>query len=216
MEEEKPKFAMTMAKIFIQQQTQKPFFGKPYIMAGAYWGACGFLFQQCGLIGRLYSDEEDTTSFMRVFAAQTGKESTALEYLDSRVTEEILPLVDEASSFQDLVAFRERARVNSSDNLANFFLKHGQEKLPQSQSAMLAAEWASYGGCVGLNYPDVIEDLFEASYRPNPRWEEAYKLGVVSTPKQTVLSIEDAEKEASGMFKEYCEQFYPELLPTLF
>lgn len=215
MQEEKPAFVTTMANTFVQQKSHKPFFGKPYILAGEYWGVCEFLFEQGSLLGRLFSNK-DSVLFMRVFVAHEGKEQTALDYLYSRVSKEIIPLIDEASSFRDLIYIRESARINSSDNYADFFMKHWQDKLPQVQCAVLAAEWAAYGGCLGLHKPDIIADLFETSHKPDPEWDEAYKLGVVSKPSQPVRSIDDAEKEDFDIFKEYCEQFYPELLPTLF
>ena len=214
MQEEKPKFAMTLAKVFVQKQTQKPIFGKPYIMTGAYWGVCTFLFQQCGLLGRLYSEKE-LVPFLRVFVAQDGKELTAFEYLNSMVSKQIRPLLDEASTFHELVALREKAKMKSEDTVANFQLRYGNEKLPWSPAAISAAEWAGYGGCLGLNEPDVIVDLFEASNKTIPNWKEFYELGIVSTPEQTHNSIEDAQTVVSEMFKIHCKETYPELLPIL-
>jgi hypothetical protein len=215
MEEKRPKFAMTMAKIYIQQGTQKPLFGKPYIMTGSYWGVCGYLFQQCGLIGKQFSDG-DIDSFIRVFAGQEGMEKSAFEYLSNMVSKEILPHINDITSFHELVAIREQNRVKFAGNSNDFFIKYGDQKFPQSNAAMLAAEWASYGGCLGLNYPEKITNLYESSNKPNSKWKEGYELGLVSTPEQPQISLEDAESEALSIFKEYCEEFYPELKSVLF
>jgi hypothetical protein len=216
MQSESPKFVGTMAKIYIRKSIQKPFIGKPYIMAGAFWGACGYLFQQCGLLGRLYT--KTPLPFMRVLAAQEGKEDTALAFLESAVNEEIIPYLSDETTFTDLVYMREMARMNSSDDPADFFLKHGQEKLSPDGASTLAAEWAAYGGCMGLKYPSIISDLFKSTNKPSEpeEWARAYKAGVVDTPEQTVISIEAAESEVTQIFREYCVEFYPELLPALF
>ena len=128
MREEKPKFAKVIAQHFIQEQTQRRMFGKPYITTAAYLGVCGFLFQQCALLGRLYSDK-NLVSFIYVFMAQKGKELIDLGFSDRLISEEIAPFMDEAKSFQDLLLLRERARLNSSDNFLDFYTKYGRRKI---------------------------------------------------------------------------------------
>lgn len=216
MQTENPKFAVTVAKIYIRKNIQKPFIGKPYVAAGAFWGVCGYLLQQCGLLGRLFV--ETPIPFIRVLVAQEGKEQSALGFLESAVTEKIIPYLSDITTFAELVYTRERARLNSTDEFADFFRKHGQEKLSPDGASTLAAEWATYGGYMGLKYPSIISDLFQSTYNPSDpeKWNLAYKYGVVDTPEQIHISIDEAESEVTQMFREYCDEFYPELLSVLF
>lgn len=215
MEPKAPKFAVTLSKMYVPRSIQKSPLGKPYIAAGAFWWTCGYLFQQCGLLGRFFV--ENPIPFIRVLIAREGKEQSALTHLKYEVSE-IIPLLEGDTTFYDLVCLREKAKLKSTDNLTEFLVRHGQEKLSPDRANASASVWAAYGGFVGLEYPTLIDDLYEATYKPRPKgeWDLAHKLGVVDMPEQKYIPIDALANDVLQMFREYSKQFYPELFPVLF
>jgi hypothetical protein len=125
---ENPKFATTLTSVLARQSTRKPDFGEPYILMSECWGLGSFVFQQCGLLGRLFASTP--IEFIRVLSAKEGGEKTALEFLSSAVSEDVVPYTEKAKSFLDLVLLSERARLQSSEGLSAFCLKYGPSKLP--------------------------------------------------------------------------------------
>jgi hypothetical protein len=207
--EEKPKFAAAMAHAYIQGKVQKPFFGKPYVIAGGFWEACTILFYNCSLLGRLF--ENNPEPFIYVMTAEKGKESDVLNFLKSIIEEKILDLTYEATSFSELLFLREQKRLNSTEDIANFLLKYGTVKMNPNEAINLAAFWGLNGASLGLNYPYIVEELFEGSHKPDPDWKEAYELGLDIAPEQPTVSIEQATKDASRLLREFSEQYYPEI-----
>ncbi len=205
---EKPKFAASVAHAYIQGKVQKPFFGKPYVLAGVFWETCTIIFHNCSLLGRLF--EDNPVPFIYVLTAQKGKESDVLNYLKSVVDEDILDLAYEANSFSELLFLSEQKRLNSTEGIANLFLKYGTVKMNPNDASNLASFWGVQGASLGLNYPYIVEELFEGSYKPNPKWKEARELGLDIAPEQPIVSIEEATKDATQLLKEFTEQYYPE------
>ena len=197
-----------MAHTWIQGKVQKPFLGKPYVTAGAFWEVCTVLFQNCSLVARLFEDNPEP--FIYVMTAQKGKESDILNFLKSVIEEDILEFTDEATSFSELLFLFERKRLNSTENTASLFLKYGTVKMNPDEASNLAAFWGLYGASLGLNYSYIVEELFEGSYKSNPRWKEAFESGLNIAPEQPIVSIEEATKDASQLLREFSEQYYPE------
>jgi hypothetical protein len=206
---EKPKFAASIAHAYIQGKVQKPFLGKPYVLAGVFWETCTILFHNCSLLGRLF--ENNPEPFIYVLTAEKSKESSVLNYLKSVVDEDILDFAYEANSFSELLFLCEQKRLNSTEGIANLFLKYGTVKMNPTNAGNLATFWGVQGASLGINYPYIVEELFEGSYKPNPRWKEARELGLVIASEQPSVSIEEATKDASRLLREFTEQYYPEI-----
>lgn len=60
--------------------------------------------------------------------------------------------------------------------------------------------------------------LHDASFKTvdQEEWPRAYKLGVVSTPKQERIPIEEQTNEIKASFQEFCSEDYAELISELF
>jgi hypothetical protein len=100
-ENKRPKFAMSMASAYINKEIQKSLFGKPFIPMVAYLHICAFVLQQCGLLGRIFAGKE--IPFITVFAADEGKEEIALEGFEAMMPTEVLPHMEYAKTFLDVV-----------------------------------------------------------------------------------------------------------------
>lgn len=216
MTEDRPKFAQAYAHGFVQDHSEKPFFGKPYMKRGVYWGGCAFAFQQLGLLGRSFSDNQ--VPFVYAMSADKGEEENVLEFLDSGVTARVLPYISETSTFSELVWIWEKDKLKSSDVDAVFFTKHGLDKLAPSEAMKSLYMWSMYGAYLGLQYPEEFMTLHDVTFRTvdQEEWDRAYQFGVVSTPQQGRTSINEQTDEVRGSFRDFCSEWYPELMPVLF
>ncbi len=89
---------------------------------------------------------------------------------------------------------RERRRKHSDDDLLNFILKYGKEKLEPNWAKMAVGEWGLIGSFTGLTNPLIIEELAQATFTHDPEdWKMKYEIGVVSTPEP--IAQDDAEND---------------------
>lgn len=216
MTEDRPKFAQAYAHTFVQEHLEKPFFGKPYMKRGVYWGGCAFAFQQLGLLGRLYSDNQGP--FVYAMSADKGDEENVLDFLESGVTDRVLPYINETNTFSDLVWIWDKEKLKSRDGDLVFFEKHGLDKLTPTDAMKPMYLWSMYGAYLGLQYPREFMTLHDVSFKAvdKEEWDRAYEFGVVSTPKQEGISVEEQTNEVRGSFYDFCSEYYPELMSLLF
>jgi len=216
MIEDRPKYAQAFAHTFVQDHLEKPLFGKPHMKRGAFWGACAYGFQQCGLLGRLFTG--NSRPFIYAMSAEKGEEERVLEFLDSGVSARVLPYLVTGPTFHELVQYWQKEKLNSSDSGLVFFEKYAPNKLSADEAMKPMYLWSMYGAYLGLKYPEAIINLYETTYKPvdSREWEQAYKFGVVSTPTQEVFSVGELTNEIRQSFYEFCSEWYPELMPVLF
>ncbi len=208
--EEKPKFAASLAHTYIQEKIQETSLGRPYVMVEASWEGCVLLLQGCSLLGRLFEDNPEP--FVYVLTAHKGEELSALNHLKSIVEEDILEFTAEATSFSELLFLWEKKRNNSTEDIANLFLKYQAVKMDPNTAINLVTLWGLYGAGLGLHYPYIVEDLFEASCKLDPSWKEIYELGFNVSPEQLVTSIQEATEDVVRLLGEFSVQHYPEIL----
>jgi hypothetical protein len=203
----------------IRAQTNKPFFGRPYLKLGqCFGGLWGYLFELGGMLAAKHRAKLD--AFVSVFLGMTGEAGAAERFLVAAANK----LRDQHSlnsmNHWEFIAadLGDRCSDYKRDNWNRLLTERGFDKIPSHVAAKNAWFYAQDGAALGATTPDVVRGMFERTYRPlsKERWHEAYASGLDIGPEPPAKrNYEEAKEEENKNFMEFCREFYPDLYSVL-
>jgi hypothetical protein len=202
-------YVIVLSKTMIEQQLNKPFFGKPYLKFGQCFIMMMSFFQMGGILGAKYSNKYD--SFARAFLGVKG-ENDAIINSFNKIKDMIVNDFDlnSMSIFSyNLHAFKQKIGYLGNDE--NFLHEYFMKKVPQTIAMELIQLSALSGASIGVTHPTLIKNLYENTHvkEPQDRYKLAVSIGLNIPEKQEIVPYEEEEKIDSTEFMEYCKSCCP-------
>jgi hypothetical protein len=208
-------YARVIARAKVQQETTKPFFGKPYLKYGQCYGMWSYFFQLGGILGGRHSANLD--AFGPAFLGAHGPPGAVRQVFTEVAKRLVADSVRDSMKFQDYVSLEFTRRVGYSGDARTYFAEHGMEKLPPSTAEELAWQYSESGAALGAIYPQVVRQMFIQTHAPVPKdkWQQMRAAGLNLPPEQDAMSYEETEKGENEAFMLYCRECCPELSVVL-
>ncbi|MBP9665072.1 MAG: hypothetical protein KBD94_10645 [Pyrinomonadaceae bacterium] len=212
MREQAPKLMHTLAKMLVRPIIEKSLFGKEHVKPINLIGAQAYAFERCAILGILCSEAK--FPFFVILGGAEGMEEGGLAAVGGLARDLVLPYVDDADGFNELVNNSAMAKTGFEGNPMGFFASMAKEKLPVESAHTMVSLWSSLGGYMGLEFPDVITKWLYQTYDSDEglysKWDEARSFGLDIAEKKPYESSDQVIDEAVTLFSEYCREFYPE------
>jgi hypothetical protein len=203
-------FARVIARVRVNQQLNKPFFGKPYLKVGQGLALGGYFFQLGGILGVKHRTNLD--AFGHAFLGLTGESGAVL-----RLFTKVAPSVSDAMTFGDYVSADFSQRAGHNGNPARLLVEHGMDKIRADTAFELAYQYAVYGAALGATSPNTLRRIFERSnvVVPKEEWDAARTAGLDIPAEQDVTSYEEIEEGEDRYFMAYCQKCCPDFYAIL-
>ncbi len=203
-----------MARTRVEQQTNRPFFGKPYLKCGQCWVIWGYFFQLGGLLGARHS--ANPNALANAFLGARG-ERGAIEDFFGEVADGLLAKSVGESTPLDYVGAEFIQRVGHAGDPWSFFVENGLQKITPNMAEELAWQYAADGAALGAVHSDTFRKMFERVHASRPRedWERARAAGLDLPSEQDRMSYEEAAEEENETFMRYCRECCPDLYSIL-
>lgn len=207
-------YARVLAKIRVQQEQSKPWFGKPHLKYGQCYAMAGYFFQLGAILSAKYRENLD--AFGPAFLGLQGEPGAVRRFFSEAVEDE-MHLLGEPRSFTEYVEAEQIKRFNYTGDPAKFFSEYGMKKIPPKTAAEMAWQFAEQGAILGAIHPDIARRMFEHMYRTHSKedWNRARAAGLDIPAEEDVMSYDDVEEGENAGFMAYCQQCCPSLHSVL-
>ena len=208
-------YARILARTRVEQEQNKPFFGKPYLKYGQCFGIWGYFFQLGGILGARYSAKLD--AFGPAFLGARGNPGAIEQFFTEVAKRLVADSLSDSMTFADYVGKEFMGRIGYKGDETSFFFKHGMEKIDLQTATELAWQYAQQGAALGAIHPHVVRKMYEQTHRivPKKDWEQARAAGLNIPPEQTVMTYEEVEQGEDEVFMAYCRECCPNLHSVL-
>ncbi len=196
-------FVKVAAQIRVDQQLNKPFFGKPFVKLGQCWILWTYFFQLGGILALKYSDRID--AFGNAFLGLKGKPGAMKHYLSELAEDYVLSRTKNAITFMEYIGNSVVERVKYTGNAFEYFTANGFQKMKPDFSIELSIKFAEEGAAFGAIQPANFRkmyDQFHGEY-PKDKWDREYGHGLDIPKIQEIVKFEDALLEDDKMFMSY-------------
>ncbi len=208
-------YARLLAGVRVEQQINKPFLGKPYLLFGQLYILNAYFFQLGGILGAKHSGELD--AFGLAFLGAHG-EPGAVKRFFVDVSEKII-----AHSENRIMTFPEYVCADMIDRLgykgeANDFVhNYGSTRIDPAVASKYAWQYAESGAATGAIQPQTLRRMFDKTHTPVPEatWGQALAAGVAVPPVEEASSYEEVELDEDALFMAYCQECCPDLYSVL-
>lgn len=207
-------YARILARARVQQEANKPFFGKPYLKYGQCHGLWSYFFQLGAILAGRHASHLD--AFGPAFLGAHGPPG-AVEHFFTEVGKRLMGDIAGTMRFQDYVTLEFTRRVKYAGDARMYFVQHGMETLPASTAEELAWQYSESGAALGAIYPQVVRQMFTQTHAPVPKekWQEMRAAGLNLPGEQALMSFEETELGENQAFMLYCRECCPELYMVL-
>ncbi|HPF99117.1 MAG TPA: hypothetical protein PLE77_03555 [Kiritimatiellia bacterium] len=208
-------YARVLARARIDQEVNKPFFGKPFLKYGQCYGLWGYFFQSGGILGAKHAANLD--AFGHAFLGLHGPSGAVKTAFTEIATKLVTDSVSDSMKFADYVGADVVKRVGYAGDALTYFTEHGMDKLTPATAENMAWEFSSDGAALGAIHPDMIRRMFDQAHAaiPKEKWERMRSAGLNIPPEQDVMSYEETEQGENEGFMAYCQQCCPDLYSVL-
>ena len=208
-------YARVLARARVEQQQNKPFFGKPYLKLGQCYALWAYFFQLGGILGAKHSAELD--AFGTAFIGARGEPGAVLRFF-TEVAKRLVPdSVTESMTFVDYVSAEFNSRVSGAVANSQVTPSALMEKVPRDTAEELAWQYSTDGAALGAIYPNMVRKMFERTHAPvsKEKWDFARAAGLDISPEQILMSYEETEEAENEVFMAYCQECCPSLYSIL-
>jgi|WetSurMetagenome_2_1015567.scaffolds.fasta_scaffold61177_3 hypothetical protein len=207
-------FVKMLATLRVQQEWQKPLFGKPFVKYGQCLVMGGYFFQLGGVLVIRFRDKLD--EFGWAFHGLHG-ESGAIDRFYDEVMKLNYPRVSDCSSIHDYIRESEAKKLDFKGDALDILFNYGMQKIKPELAIQICQHYAVDGSALGAIHPDQFKRLFEGTHTKadDESWQRARASGLDIPEQQNVLRYDEAEQEAVEMFLAYCEQYASALYGSL-
>ena len=199
---------------------EKGIFGKPFIRLGTVCTLSGWLYETGAILGRFWKDKIHLVFSM--FEVEDKREEFT-EYWCDQARNRLEKYGEQPRTFTifvlqtdlDILVGKKLEDLEPKD-----FVKIGEKKLSPNE----ANRWLSLietsmieGIMFGSLYPDLTHTMLVNKYEKIDvdSWKEARKYGVTLSEKPPQITVEDKEKEAVEMARDYVMEYHPGLIADL-
>jgi hypothetical protein len=151
-------YARVMSRARVEQQQNKPFFGKPYLKLGQCFPLWDYSFQLGGILGAKHSTNLD--AFGTAFLGLSGKTGSVMNYFTEAANGIIKDYTIDSMGFLDYVGAEFLGRLGQSSDVLRFISEHGMEKLPAEDAEKIAWQYSAQGAALGAILPQVMREMF--------------------------------------------------------
>jgi hypothetical protein len=213
MEDERPKFAHTMAYRFIESQIEKPLLGKPFISAKSLLIIQAMVLEQCSLLASYCRDKSHL--IFRVLVASEGEEQKHIDVAKRFASELASPYAEFSNTYLELVCNQACGDLLNED-IAGFFSKL-KGKLEPERAMPHVNVWAHIGAYYGLINYDLTELFLFGAFHEKSNAELSWKSASLKVDHfflkvRAYYTPEMFKKETFLLFTEFCQNNYPEIL----
>jgi hypothetical protein len=208
-------YARVVGRYRIEQEVNKPIFGKPYLTYGQCRAIFGYFLQLGGILGAKYVANLD--AFGKAFLGLSGPPGGIKRMFTDLAMEIVKAHIIESKGFMDLVDDNIMKRLDYHGNVESFFIKHIKDKYYPENAETITKQFSTYGAALGAIYPDIIKKMYAKTHSEvaKEEWSKFYVAGLNISPKQGLMSYEETEKLENDAFMDYCRDCCPDLRSVL-
>ncbi len=210
-------YVIDLSKAGIDQQLNKPFFGKSYLKFGQCVIMMMSFFQLGGILGAKYAKKCD--SFAQAFLGITRENGTiTIESYFNKINKMIVDDFDLTSMnvFSYILnAYKQDIKYSGNDE--NFIHEYFIKKISAGVSMQQIQLFALRGASIGVTHPKLIKILYQNTHikESEDRYKLAVSCGLNIPEKQEIIPYEEEEKIDITEFLEYCKFYCPDLHDVL-
>ena len=199
----------------VEQQQNKPFWGKPYLKYGQCHALWSYFFQLGGILAAKHATNLD--AFGSAFLGASGKPGAVENFFTDVAARIMMNFEIGSMKFWDYVSAEFIGRVGYSGNPTDYFLQHGMDKIPIETASELAWQYAEQGAALGAIYPQMVRTMFERTHATvlNEKWEAARAAGLDIPREQELTTYEETEQADDAVFMAYCRDCCPRVYTDL-